>query len=236
MKKMKKIFNSLFVMVISTIVVSANAQEFNYPEGIDNCTVELNGDSLLFGYVNNPNIKYKLSVSPAQWLQKNGFSVVDKSAAGVAMYDIVRGYQEPFFNAPLEYYPAGSQPAFNNALHDSKIVVLQAGVNDYPNPNLRQLYIDYSWAVDHIRYLGKIPVITGISQISPFVTNTETYNKVSQIRELVRQVAIDKRVHYASYDTVPVDWTDGIHLNQDSSNGVTENLRYVLSVICKIPY
>ena len=28
-------------------------------------------------------------------------------------------------------------------------------------------------------------------------------------------------------DTVPVDWTDGIHLNQDNSNGVTENLRYV---------
>ena len=37
-------------------------------------------------------------------------------------------------------------------------------------------------------------------------------------------------------DTVPVDWTDGIHLNQDSSNGVTENLRHVLSVICKISY
>ena len=58
-KKIKKIFNLLFAMMISTIIVSANAQEFNYPEGIDNCTVELNGDSLLFGYLSNPNVKYK---------------------------------------------------------------------------------------------------------------------------------------------------------------------------------
>lgn len=214
----------------------APAQELNYPQGMQNCTVELNGDSVMFGYVTNYST-WRLATTPAQWLQSKGFTVVDKSAGGLRTYDLVRGYTMPWPEAWPELYPNGPQLAFWNQSHDSRIIVLQTGINDFKPPyNPSQVYVDYAWMVDHVRALGKIPVITGMTQTAVEPLGQDAYNKLAVIRQTIKQVAIDKGVHYASWDAVPVAWTDGIHLNQDSSNGVTENLRYVLSVICGVTF
>lgn len=231
---MIKYLASCFLIALSAINVSA--QERNNVPGFEACTVELNGDSILFGYFPDPNVEWRLQTSPAQWLRNKGYTVEDRTAAGLSMYDTIRGYAQPWTGAPPAIYPAGQQPAFHLAPHDSKIVVLQAAVNDYPNQNIQQLYMDYSWAIDYLRGQNKIPVITGVAKLDQTATDPATYSKIAAIRALVRQVAIDKGAHYASYDQVPVAWTDGIHLNQASSNGVTENLRYVLSVICSTPF
>lgn len=230
----------LFTIVVSLVLSAcggqpADAQELNYPQGMQNCTVELNGDSVMFGYITN-GTTWRLDTTPAQWLRNKGYAVVDKSAGGLRTYDLVRGYLKPWPDAWPEVYPNGAQVAFWNQPHDSRIIVIQTGINDFKDPyNPQQVYNDYAYLVDYIRGLGKIPVITGITQVSPDV-GTNTYNKIASIRQVVKNVAIAKNVHYASWDANPVWYTDGFHLNQASSNGVAENLRYVLSVICGVPF
>lgn len=211
------------------------AQELNYPQGMQNCTVELNGDSVMLGYVTN-GTTWRLNTTPKQWLQSKGYQVVDKAAGGLRTYDLVRGYTKPWPDAWPEVYPNGAQNAFWLMPHDSRIIVLETGINDFKEPyNPTQVYQDYTWLVQYIRSQGKIPVITGIIQMHPSMDSV-SYSRIATIRQVVKQVAIDQNVHYASWDTVPVAWTDGIHLNQDSSNGVTENLRYVLSQICGVAF
>ena len=227
----------VFLLVcVAALNNAAHAQERNPEPGFAACTVELNGDSLLFGYISDPSVGWRLPTSPAQWLRSKGYTVEDRTAAGLSMYDTIRGYSEPRKNAPPQTYPAGAQPAFHLAPHHSNIVVLQAAVNDYPNENIQQLYVDYAWAIDWLRSQNKIPVVTGVTQIDARQNTPEVYAKVAAIRALVRKVAFDKGAHYASYDLVPVAVTDSIHLDQASSNGVTENLRYVLSYICATPF
>jgi hypothetical protein len=34
----------------------------------------------------------------------------------------------------------------------------------------------------------------------------------------------------------PMAWTDTVHLDQASSNGIAENLRFVLAHICFLPF
>lgn len=239
------LFNNLkhliFVSIASVIAFSntAVAQEINYPPGFQNCSVELNGDSVLFGY-NGAIPPYsstpRLTTTPAQWLRNKGYTVVDKTAGGLRTHDLLYGYLIPWPEAWPAVYPNGAQVSFWNTPHDSKIVVLQTGINDFKEPfNPQQTYNDYVYMVNYIRGLGKIPVITGVTQVSPAV-GFDTYNKIQQIRDKINQVRTNYFVHYASFGNVPVMWTDGFHLTQDSSNGVTENLRYVLSVICGVPF
>lgn len=230
---MKKIITAISVAMFS---VSCTAQEINYPSGLDNCTVELNGDSVLFGYVTN-NTTWRLDTTPAQWLRNHGYQVEDKTAGGLRTHDLVHGYLQPFPDAWSALYPNGAQPAFWNLPHDSKIIVFQTGINDFKDPfNPSQVYQDYSYMVDHVRSLGKIPVITGVTQVDKNAVGQEVFDKIEKIRNTIKLVVKNKNVHYASFENVPVAWTDGYHLNQDSSNGVTENLRYVLSVICGVKF
>lgn len=235
-KSIREMFANLVAAVALVACSPAPAQELNYPQGFANCTVELNGDSVLFGFVNDPSKGWRLDTTPAQWLRNRGYTINDRTAGGLRTYDLLRGYLKPFPEAWPELYPNGAQPAFWNIAHDSRIVVIQTGINDFKDPfNPAQVYQDYAYMVDYIRAQGKIPVLTGVIQLSPALDAT-MLNRVQQIRTKIKQVATDKFVHYASFENVPVWYTDGIHLNQASSNGMTENLRYVLSVICGVPF
>lgn len=225
-------FFALMLTVMLSACGGAVAQEKNYPQGMQNCTVELNGDSIALGYITNGST-YRLPVTPAQYLRNYGYQVVDKAAGGLRTYDLVRGYVKPWPDAWPEVYPNGQQGPFWMMPHDSRIVIIATGINDHREPyNLQQTYMDYAWLVDYIRSQGKIPVIAGVSQLQSQPGWEDMITKVNAIRQTVKQVAIDKGVHYASWDTVPLIYTDGIHLQQASSNALAENLRYVLSVIC----
>ena len=101
--------------------------------GMNNCSVELNGDSVLFGYITN-DTTWRLESTPAQRLRDKGYQIEDKTAGGLRTYDLVRGYLQPFPEAWSALYPSGAQPAFWNLPHDSRIIVIQTGINDFKDP------------------------------------------------------------------------------------------------------
>ena len=226
------------VLTAALMGCGASAQEVNHTKGFEACAVELNGDSVLFGFNNDQSTGWRLPTTPAQWLSARGFTVVDKTAGGLRTYDLLRGYATPFPEAWPALFPSGPQQGYGAEDHPSNVVVIQTGINDFRTEpfHVAQVAHDYRVLVDYIRLQGKIPVITGITKLDPQRVDPEVYARVAAIRTAVRGVAIERNVHYASFDAVNVAWTDGIHLDQASSNGVAENLRFVLSVICGTPF
>lgn len=199
------------------------------------CSVELNGDSVMYGFINQPSTGWRLPTTPAQWLRNYGYSVTDKSAGGLTTYDLVRGYTLPFPEAWPELYPAGPQSAFIAEPHYSQVVVIETGINDFRVQPFSAARVaqDYRYLIDVIRSQGKTPVITGVANQDPNLVDADSFGKMAAIRTAVRNVAAEKGVAYAGWDTVAVAWTDGIHMNQASSNGLADKLRATLDTICR---
>lgn len=224
------------VLTVALMGCGASAQEVDYNSKREACTVELNGDSVLFGFQIAPS--WRLPVTPGGRLEQYGFKVVDKTAGGLTTADLLRGYSAPFEGAWAELYPNGPQHPFREVSHTSRVVVIQTGINDARKQPFHraQIYHDYRALVDAVREQGRIPVITGVTQVDQTLVDKDTLWRLGEVRKAVRQVAQEKQVHYASFDQLPVAWTDGIHLDQASSNGLAENLRFVLSEICGAPF
>jgi hypothetical protein len=193
--------------------------------------VELNGDSILYGF--GYTSTGRLSPPPADWLRAFGYPVDDRTGNGLSTHNLVNPAHMNFFGAS----------------HGSQIVVIQTGINDHreeyladwpPRLTVEGVKQDYRNMVDHVRGLGKIPVIAGIIQLQgPPASNllgAAAYNKIAEVRTAVRDVALEKHAHYASFDMNPMAWTDNVHLDQASSNGIAENLRFVLAHICFLPF
>jgi hypothetical protein len=207
----------------SCISLSAHAQSYErfYAGSFDNCTIELNGDSILRGY--------GVSTSPADWLRSRGYTVDDRAQDGRSTWELVRANNN-----------------FDSLAHDSRIVVIQTGINDHrrqyesgwpPVDTVQGVKQDYRYLIRKARELGQIPVVAGIIQLGyPNALGDAGYTTIANIRAAVKQVALEEQAHYASFDAVPLAWTDTIHLNQASSNGVTENIRYVAAHICVLPF
>lgn len=219
-RKFGLIFPAAVVVALFGASTSAWAQERVAAGSPANCSIELNGDSILRGY--------GVSTSPAQWLQAHGYPVDNRAIDGQSTWQLFRPNN------------------FSGKPHSSLIVVIQTGINDYrreyesgmfPVSTVLGVKQDYRYMIDRVRALGKIPVVAGVTQIGyPNALGDAAYNTISQIRTAVKEVATEKNAHYASFDAVPVAWTDTIHLNQASSNGIAENLRYVASYICMLPF
>lgn len=58
--------------------------------------------------------------------------------------------------------------------------------------------------VDYVRSLGKIPVITGVTQVDKNAVGQEVFDKIGKIRDTIKLVVKNKNVHYASFENVPV--------------------------------
>lgn len=232
-------FKSLTVVAAFALTACSSnesvAQERYQAGSAANCTVELNGDSVLFGFVDN-GTTWRHSTTPAKWLRNSAFTVTDRTAGGLSTYNLVRGYLKPFPEAWPELYPAGAQPAFWNTSHDSKIIVIQTGINDMKPEfyDYNRVLNDYRWLVDHIRSMGKIPVLTGVTQVSAATVGAQQFLNLHYVRQAMNQVVQEKQVHYANFDNTYVEFTDGIHLTQASSNGIADNLRYVVKYICML--
>jgi hypothetical protein len=208
---------------------SASSFERHAVSGPAQCAIEFNGDSILHGYANAPG--GVLGVTPAQWLRNYGYTVNENNAVnGQSTFQLARN------------------SSFYGVSH-SLIVVIQTGINDYRReyeagpfgtPTVQGVKQDYRNMVDYVRGIGKIPVISGITDIQyPQILQHWTqaqYNTVVAIQQAVRDVATEKNVHYASFDINPLAWTDTVHLDQASSNGIAENLRYVAAHICMLPF
>lgn len=244
---MKLNFSALAVITALSFSSGASAHERFQVTSQSQCTVELNGDSILFGYANNPPTD-RLTTTPAQWLRNYGYTVDDRTAAGLSTFRLRRGYTWPDGNpgTPSHFFPNGPQYAFGHTFnqHPSKIVVIQTGINDhrmeyYPsNPDgaVAGVMDDYRVMIDFIRSQQKIPVVAGVTKIDPNSFLSPHNSTIDRIRAAVKLVAVEKNVHYASFDANNLTHTDGVHVNQASSNGLAENLRYVVAHICYLPF
>lgn len=230
---MKTAIIAITLTAAAIVGCGASAQESQQSKPTK-CSVELNGDSVLFGFINDEASGWRLPTTPAQWLRNHGYTVTDKTAGGLRTYDMVRGYEKPFNDAWPVLYPNGQQRAFWIEPHDSKIVVIQTGINDFRTTpfSARQVAQDYRYLVDWLRGAGKEPVITGVINMDQSRMDADSYAKIAAIRTAVRQVAVEKSVPYAGFDEVPLAWTDGIHLDQASSNGIADKLRATLDAVC----
>lgn len=230
---MKKISNIIFAAAVAVVGVLSSSSSFSYERvqagSPAQCSIEFNGDSILhgFGYDSGGT----LFTTPATWLRNHGYTVNSNNAInGQSTFQLARN--GGFYGVP-----------------HSLIVVIQTGINDvrkeyeagpFGVPTVQGVKQDYRQMVDYIRAINKIPVISGVTdlqypQVLQYFTQDE-YNTVVAIQQAVREVAIEKNVHYASFDTAPLGWSDSVHLDQASSNGIAENLRYVAAYICMLPY
>lgn len=232
--------NTLSVILTAAICASgagsALAQERKFVSSPAQCSIELNGDSILHGY-NQDGEFQRHDVTPTEWLQARGYTVNEAYAInGQSTFNLT-----PKFMARTEKFIG------------SHIVVIQTGINDYrkeyqsalhPVPTVEGVKRDYRTMVDRVRAHNAIPVIAGITNIKyPEILHWWTqdqYDTVVAIQKAVRQVATEKNVHYASFDInymhYPNPLKDPVHPDQASSNGLAENLRYVAAYICGLPF
>lgn len=230
---MKRMSGAFFAVNFAIAALLSSGSAFSYERqqvgSPAQCSIEFNGDSILhgFGYDSGGT----LYTTPATWLRNYGYTVNPNNAInGQSTFQLARN--GGFYGVP-----------------HSLIVVIQTGINDlrkeyevgpFGTPTVQGVKQDYRQMVDYVRSINRIPVISGITdlqypQVLQYFTQSQ-YDTVVAIQQAVREVAVEKNVHYASFDTNPLGWTDTVHLDQASSNGIAENLRYVAAYICMLPY
>ncbi len=226
-------------IVAATAVISifgsgaAFSQERHFVSSPSQCSIELNGDSILHGFTKD-GYGQRHNITPATWLRNHGYPVNEAYA--------ING--QSTFNLASNFFSRS---------HSSLIVVIQTGINDYrkeyqsglfPVPTVEGVKNDYRRMIDRARAENKIPVVAGITNVKyPEILNWWTqdqYNTVVAIQQAVRQVVAEKNAHYASFDINYMNYTnpiaDPVHPDQASSNGLAENLRYVAAYICGLPF
>lgn len=120
-------------------------------------SLEIYGDSIPFGPGIERNVAAQIRALRPEW------TVMDYSAGGVDLRDVLHGYQEPYPGASPDVYPQGPQPAFAVKAKASRYQVIALGGNDalgMQQPasfeaGLREL-------IGIARAEGRVPILTGI--------------------------------------------------------------------------
>jgi hypothetical protein len=191
-------------------------------------TVELNGDSVMYGL--------GLQESPAMGLlrERPSWTVEDRSASGLSLRDLMEGYPEPFKDAPISAYPRGPQGPFTAIQHTASVVVIeQGGIDALEETSPEAFEQNLRTAVAHIKGLGATPVLTGIVPLEPgaFFTAPRVALTV-ELNAITHKVARDLGVTHAGWDTVEfnpaTDTLDGIHRTQPASKRLVSRLAAVI--------
>ena len=172
-------------------------------------SVTLDGDSIAFGL--------GLPVKPADMLRNHGFEVVDKTAVGLLLPDMVAGYSAPYADAPADHYPNGPQPAYSSVSRSTQFVVLQAGANDvmFAPETFEASLVS---AVRTLQAEGRTVVLTGITQITPEPPAWREAN------EATHRIARDFGLRHAGWDSVQITTIDGIHPDEASMRQLVQRL------------
>jgi len=186
-------------------------------------SVELNGDSILFGWGCDSTPAMQMRAQRPQW------TLTDRNACGLRMADFMLGYQEPFPGAPPDMYPAGPQPAFKDAPHQAQVIVLGLGLNDsygYLSPDAyRQQLLD---ALVVIGKAGAVPVFTGLVPIPSGYYEPGQDANLLAFQQVMREVADAHHVIYAGWDEEyqgEADLQDDhIHRSQDATDRLAARL------------
>lgn len=137
--------------------------------GSDRVSIEIHGDSIPFGPGIERNVAAQIRVLRPDW------DVLDVSASGLDLSDVVNGYTEPYKNAPPEAFPAGPQPPIAQRLLVGRFQVIEVGGNDALEMRDPAVYeADLRSAIKAIQAAGRVPVLTGIvnAPTSDFFTPT----------------------------------------------------------------
>lgn len=151
------------------------------------------------------------------------WTLTDRNACGLKLAHFLAGYQEPFPGAPAYMYPAGPQPAFKDATHNSQVIVIGLGLNDsngFLSPvEYRQHLLD---TLAIIRAAGAVPVFTGIVQFPSGYYDPAMDANLIAFTKVMREVAREQDVVYAGWDE---DYqgegdvlADHIHRTQEASD------------------
>jgi len=162
------------------------------------CSVTLYGDSILNGSTFKSG---RIAEPPAMGIQRMrpAYRVVDRSVPGD--------------NAQMR------MPVMVNDTIDTHIVVLEQGINDAGNALPYEAPLRAM--VQRGKALGKLVVVTGISQAAVAVANRDAYDAIA------RRVAAEEGVAFADWGAVPVvvaDMADDVHPAQPQSTHLTEQL------------
>lgn len=185
---------------------------------MEDVTIELNGDSLLLGYL--------LETTPEMIICKNRpkWVVTNKCAGGLTLNNYFNGYKEPYLNAKKEVYPSGPQLPFKDTLRQSKFIVIELGSNDaYIKIPPSLFEYELREIIDIIKKENRIPILTGIPAMEISETfNQETINRININNKIIRQVCIDTNSLHAGWDIYPfTDSIDGIHKTQEVMTDLT---------------
>ena len=158
-------------------------------------SVELNGDSILFGWACESTPAMQMRAERPKW------TITDRNACGLRMADFMVGYQESFPGAPSDMFPAGPQQAFKEAPHASQVMVIGLGLNDsyglLSADDYRQQLLA-TLAV--IRDAGAVPVFTGLMQIPHGYYGPAQDANLDEFHRVMRDVAMEEGVIHAGWD------------------------------------
>jgi hypothetical protein len=160
--------------------------------------VTLYGDSILNGSTFSAG---RIAEPPAAAIQRlrSAYRVIDRSVAGD--------------NAQQR------MPAMLNDRIDTHIVVLEQGLNDAGNALPYEAPL--RGMVQRAKSLGKVVVVTGISQAAVAVANRDAYDAIA------RRVASEEGATFADWGAVPMvaaDMADDVHPAQAQSTRLVEQL------------
>lgn len=125
-------------------------------------SIEIHGDSIPFGPGIERNVAAQIRVL------RPGWEVIDVSASGLDLLDVINGYAEPFKNAPREAFPAGPQPPIAQRPLIGRYQVIEVGGNDALGMRDPAVYeAGLRHAIKAIQTAGRVPVLTGIVNAPP---------------------------------------------------------------------
>jgi hypothetical protein len=203
--------------------------------GFAYCSIELNGDSILYGYANRPGMQ--LEITPETYLRARvGVWIDNRTAAGLNTRDLVNGYTEPFPGTDPALYPRGPQAAYAALPHTSTLTVLQVGANDYARADFdaETFRGDYRHLIATTLNNGSLPLVTGVSQLDLDRLSQAQRDNLAAINTVIHQVAAETGTAHAGWDSMPVQTIDGVHPDQDSSLRLSERLLTELDRLCAL--
>lgn len=169
------------------------------------CSVTLYGDSILNGSTFSAG---RIAEPPTAGIQRlrPAYRVVDRSQAGD--------------NAQQR------MPSMLNDAIDTRIVVIEQGLNDAGNSLPYEAPLRAM--VQRVKALGKLPIVTGISQAKVAVANRDAYDAIAL------RVASEEGATFADWgavSVVPTDMADDVHPAQAQSTRLVEQLVKALDVV-----
>ncbi len=207
----------LDIFLVLVIVIGGYLYTKNkIKEQKDELTVDLYGDSVLYGY--------GVAKSPITLMKelKPKWNIIDHTASGLNTKDLLNGYETPDPGLDQKYWINGPQKPFNQIDRSGvDVVVIETGFND-----AFKGVDDYE---DHLRAVVQIAVnenkkvvITGVFRVEIDVPMVNVYNEISL--RIAKEFNATHAGWYEDYQGAVDVAEDTVHRTQQASDRMTARL------------